>query len=176
MNELSSNHTVSAPAFLPPPCASNPQPDPVIADLICGLRAAVSHPNIGPVARETLRRIRQVQGTTSLTGITEHVAQFFHVKVDALLSRDRTQHVAFCRQVVAYMCRTVTDASYPVIGQYLRRDHSSIIAAVTVVERRMQREGAFRRQMETLRYEITGEIPRGASLALAGSRPAAAAA
>jgi len=57
--------------------------------------------------------------------IQKTVADFFHVPLADLKSKKRTQHIAFCRQVAMYLCRKLTDSSFPTIGDHFGRDHST---------------------------------------------------
>ncbi|MDI3533969.1 MAG: chromosomal replication initiator protein [Thermosediminibacterales bacterium] len=62
--------------------------------------------------------------------IQEIVADYFNLKVDDLKGKKRTRVVAFPRQIAMYLCRNLTDASLPKIGQdFGGRDHSTVIHA-----------------------------------------------
>jgi len=50
-----------------------------------------------------------------------------------------------------YLCRRYTDASFPVIGdRFGGRDHSTVIHAAQVVERRLRDDPTFRATVERL--------------------------
>ena len=50
-----------------------------------------------------------------------------------------------------YLCRRYTDASFPVIGdRFGGRDHSTVIHAAQVIERRLREDPTFRATVERL--------------------------
>jgi len=65
-------------------------------------------------------------------------------------SKKRTQHIAFCRQVAMYLCRKLTDNSFPVIGEHFGRDHSTVIHAYNLIMRRVTSDSAFRLSVTTI--------------------------
>jgi len=104
----------------------------------------------------------QISGNTSrdyffvgFNGIQKTVADFFHIRLVDLKSKKRTQHIAFCRQVAMYLCRKLTDNSFPVIGEHFGRDHSTVIHSVDKVERQMIRDRTFKERVEMARQELS---------------------
>src|SRR5437762_1681566 len=67
-----------------------------------------------------------------------------------LKSKKRTQRVAFCRQVAMYLCRKITSNSFPNIGEHFGRDHSTVIHAFNLIERRVNNDSAFRLAIEKI--------------------------
>ena len=43
-----------------------------------------------------------------------------------------------------YLCRKLTDNSFPVIGEHFGRDHSTVIHAYNLIARRVGNDSAFR--------------------------------
>lgn len=76
------------------------------------------------------------------------------VPIKKLLSRDRSGHVAFVRQVAAYFCRRLTGLSFPVIGEHLGRDHSTVIHAFNLISSRAAREEPFRLTLAKIQKRI----------------------
>jgi chromosomal replication initiator protein len=75
-------------------------------------------------ARQELHDLIRVQDQRpGVEGIQKTVADFFHIRLADLKSKKRTQHIAFCRQVAMYLCRKLTDNSFPTIGEHFERDH-----------------------------------------------------
>jgi chromosomal replication initiator protein len=53
-------------------------------------------------------------------------------------ARRKTRDIVLPRQVAMYLCKTLTDLSYPQIGRYFGgRDHSTIIHACRVITKQM---------------------------------------
>ncbi|MGA2410442.1 MAG: chromosomal replication initiator protein DnaA [Candidatus Binataceae bacterium] len=106
-------------------------------------------------ARQALRDlIHTQQAKPDIESIQKTVADFFHIKLTDLKSKKRTQHIAFCRQVAMYLCRKMTDASFPAIGDSFGRDHSTVIHAYNLIARRIANDSAFRFSIEKIEREL----------------------
>lgn len=68
----------------------------------------------------------------AIMGVT---AEMYHVSQTALMSRDRTSHIAWARQITAYAVREFTGMSWQRIANVLDRHHSTIVHCHHVVER-----------------------------------------
>ncbi len=68
--------------------------------------------------------------------VIEATAAVMKVPLSRVLSRDRTQHVAFVRQMAMYLCRELTASSYPAIANAIGRDHSTVIHSYNLIRRR----------------------------------------
>jgi chromosomal replication initiator protein len=96
------------------------------------------------LAREGLRDlIRDSEVKPDVDTIQQHVSDVFHIRLVDLKSKKRTQHVAFCRQVAMYLCRKLTDSSFPAIGAGFGRDHSTVIHACNLIARRVNNDPGF---------------------------------
>ncbi len=89
-----------------------------------------------------------------IESIQKTVSDFFHIRLTDLKSKKRTQHIAFCRQVAMYLCRKLTDNSFPVIGEHFGRDHSTVIHAYNLIARRVSNDSAFRMSIEKIEREL----------------------
>jgi chromosomal replication initiator protein len=106
-------------------------------------------------ARQALKDlVRNHQAKPDVETIQRVVAEFFHIRLADLKSKKRTQHIAFCRQVAMYLCRKLTDCSFPAIGDQFGRDHSTVIHAYNLIARRVSNDSAFRISIEKLEREI----------------------
>jgi chromosomal replication initiator protein len=56
-----------------------------------------------------------------------------------------------------YLCRRLLNASFPHIGELFDRDHSTVIHASTVTERRIKEDPAFQASVERLERTIRGQ-------------------
>ena len=105
--------------------------------------------------RQALHDLIRVQDhRPGIDGIQKTVADFFHIRLSDLKSKKRTQHIAFCRQVAMYLCRKLTDNSFPVIGEHFGRDHSTVIHAYNLIARRVGNDSAFRMSIEKIEREL----------------------
>jgi chromosomal replication initiator protein len=63
----------------------------------------------------------------------------FGVEVEQLRSKSRTRDLVHARQVGMYVCRELTDLSYPQIGkEFGGRDHTTVIHAYDKISNLMQ--------------------------------------
>ena len=106
-------------------------------------------------ARQALQDlIRNHDAKPDVESIQKTVADFFHIRLMDLKSKKRTQHIAFCRQVAMYLCRKLTDSSFPTIGEHFGRDHSTVIHAYNLIMRRVTSDSAFRLSIEKIEREL----------------------
>jgi chromosomal replication initiator protein len=95
----------------------------------CGLQ---KKPVTLDLTKEVLRDLLPERKPAPITidAIKKTVAQFYNLDTSDMSAKRRTRNVAFPRQVAMYLCRTLTDASLPRIGeQFGGRDHTTVIHA-----------------------------------------------
>jgi chromosomal replication initiation ATPase DnaA len=78
------------------------------------------------------------------------VADSYHISPVTLQSRLRTSHVAMARMIAMYLMRRLTSLSYPNIGIALKRDHSTVMHAYGLIDRRMRARPLFAKEIERL--------------------------
>ena len=64
------------------------------------------------------------------------VAEHFGVSPDEILGRSRLKKHSVPRMAFCWLCRLKLEKTYPQIGRFLERDHTSIIHAVRVSRER----------------------------------------
>lgn len=95
----------------------------------------------------------------SLSSLLGIVSEFFNVRRDDLLSPRRTNHIAHARMVFCWLARRHTRHSYQDIGDFLRRDHATIMYAFHQVEHRSKGSDAVRDECGLL-DELCGKEKR----------------
>ncbi len=106
-------------------------------------------------ARQALRDlIAQAPAKPDMEAIERATAEVMRVRLADLRSKKRTQQIAFCRQVAMYLCRKLTDASFPTIGEYFGRDHSTVIHAYNLISKRVADDPAFRQTIERIERQL----------------------
>jgi len=103
--------------------------------------------------------LRDLIGTkkkiVSMDDIQETVGARFHVKIADLKSRRRSKTLVHPRQIAMYLCRELTDSSYPEIGrQFGGKDHTTIIHACKQVIKAKDRDSTFSATLESLKEQI----------------------
>lgn len=91
----------------------------------------------------------------AMDDIQEAVCAQFHVKMTELKSRRRSKTLVHPRQIAMYLCRELTDASYPEIGrQFGGKDHTTIIHACRQVTKAKETDQALQTTIDTLKEHI----------------------
>jgi chromosomal replication initiation ATPase DnaA len=158
----------SRPDFNFSPTTESCTPAKLAADeLIDGLETALRRvtalrahgsPSLADDARRSLAALRRARLAGRLANVSEQFAREFRLNSGDLQSRSREQHLAFGRQLAMYLCRKITGASFESIGEHFNRDHSTVIHAYQLIERRMARDAAFRLFIMKLEGRISGTM------------------
>ena len=103
--------------------------------------------------------LRDLIGTkkkiVSMDDIQETVGARFHVKIADLKSRRRSKTLVHPRQIAMYLCRELTDSSYPEIGrQFGGKDHTTIIHACKQIIKAKDSDSALSATLDSLREQI----------------------
>jgi chromosomal replication initiator protein len=108
-------------------------------------------------AREVLQNtLKPQQPTVTFEGILTAVCDHFTLRQIDIRSKRRSKNVAVPRQLAMYLCRRLLKASFPHIGDLFARDHSTVIHATIVTERRIKDDAAFQATVEQLERTIRG--------------------
>jgi chromosomal replication initiator protein len=94
------------------------------------------------LARQVLGTLMVSEAATqrvTIDRIQEVVCEYFDVQPAELIGESRVKKFAVPRHIAQYLCRQLTELSYPEIGQrFGGRDHTSVIHAVRKVEKDLQ--------------------------------------
>ncbi|TAJ24986.1 MAG: chromosomal replication initiator protein DnaA [Nitrospirae bacterium] len=109
------------------------------------------------MARNVLRDIiGEKKKIIAMDDIEEAVATRFHVKIAELKSRRRSKTLVHPRQIAMYLCREMTDASFPEIGRHFGgKDHTTIIHACKQITKALQTDATLKPTLESLKAQIT---------------------
>jgi chromosomal replication initiator protein len=108
------------------------------------------------MAREVLKDII-VEKTRDITVemIQKHVADHFKIKVSELKSDKRHKALVIPRQIAIYICRDLTKASYPEIGEkFGGKDHSTIIHSTKKIEKLVTGDLEFKGLVDSIRKRL----------------------
>ena len=87
--------------------------------------------------------------------IQQVVAEYYNITVEDLKSKKRKANIAFPRQIAIYLCRTLTDESFPKIGiQFGGRDHSTVMHSVDKIDNEIKTNPQFKLVIDTLKNKI----------------------
>ncbi|MBE6724191.1 MAG: chromosomal replication initiator protein DnaA [Ruminococcaceae bacterium] len=79
---------------------------------------------------------------------------YYNVKPDDILGKDRKKNIQTARNVSMYLVRTVTGASYPQIGVFFYRDHSTVHSNIAKVEAEIADDAVFEANVDAILKEI----------------------
>ncbi len=91
----------------------------------------------------------------NINRIQRIVAEHFQISVDDMKSKKRSANLAFPRQVAMYLCRKLTNESFPKIGiEFGGKDHSTVMHSVEKIEKEMLTNKELTNIIEKLKKEI----------------------
>jgi chromosomal replication initiator protein len=103
------------------------------------------------LAKETLRDMLPQDRRVQPGDIIKFVARHYGLKVSEIKSKTNSKHIAFPRQVAMYMCKKLTELSYPDIGkQFNDKHHSTVMYSVEKIEKLRRKEVEIDRTLRTL--------------------------
>jgi chromosomal replication initiator protein len=134
-------------------------------------RASLLRAEITPqLVAQALAAVELPGRPRSLDEIVAETARAYGQTIEALRSRSRKQLFVRLRQIAMYLARLYTDASLADIGRAFGRDHTSVMYAIDVVERRIVERPQLRYELEALAARISGPPARSASGSSRGTR------
>jgi chromosomal replication initiator protein len=108
------------------------------------------------MAKNVLRDlIGEKKKVVSMEDIQDVVSTWFHVKIADLKSRRRSKTLVHPRQIAMYLCRELTDASYPEIGRLFGgKDHTTIIHACRQINKAREGDAPLQATLDGLKEKI----------------------
>ena len=84
------------------------------------------------------------------------VCKHFNIKLSDIESAKRTKNLAFPRQIAMYLCREVTEESFPKIGEYFGgRDHTTVLHACQKISNELETNESLKEVIEIIRKELS---------------------
>ncbi len=108
------------------------------------------------LARETLKDILPDSSQRiSAPDIIKSVSQHYGLKVREIKSRTNSKQIAFPRQVAMFLCKRLTDLSYPEIGkQFNDKHHSTVMYSVDKIEQLRHKDADLNRLLDRFLDEL----------------------
>ena len=92
----------------------------------------------------------------SINRIQRIVAEYYQVTVDDMKSKKRSANLTVPRQVAMYLCRVLTDESFPKIGiDFGGKDHSTVMHSVEKIENEIKNNKEMANLIEKLKKDIS---------------------
>jgi chromosomal replication initiator protein len=104
------------------------------------------------VAKEALKDVLSKEDKPiTPTEILRVVAAHYGLKVTDLKQKSNAKTIAFPRQVAMYLCKELTDLSYPEIGKlFADKHHSTVMYSVQQIKKMMDADAQFARTVDAL--------------------------
>lgn len=105
------------------------------------------------IAEEALDSFITKENNVQITAdsIFEATAEYFSISVDDLKGPSRRRTISHPRQIAIYLCRELTDLSFPRISQHLGgRDHSTAITAAKKITKQLESNSEVQEQVRTI--------------------------
>jgi chromosomal replication initiator protein len=107
------------------------------------------------LVEDALAYLAPPQNKPTLEGILEGAALYFGISILELIGRGRSAPLALQRQIVMYVMREETGASYPQIGEILgARDHTTVMHGCDRVATEINSSPELGRQVNELRARL----------------------
>ena len=122
---------------------------------IVAMQALSSVPIRPDTVEELLGTLCQRDGRSlTLEHVQRHVARYFGLMPDDLLSRSRKRNVLLPRQISMLLARKHTHESLEVIGRAHGRDHSSVIYSIRSLKRKMSHSPRIAREVRFVEEKL----------------------
>ncbi|MDP6569897.1 MAG: chromosomal replication initiator protein DnaA [Candidatus Marinimicrobia bacterium] len=107
--------------------------------------------------------LTNIIGDHSLEDITidkilKYVCRKMKISERQVMGKSRTMNIALARQLAMYLSKELTSASLANIGSHIGgRDHSTVIHACKNIDKKALAESDFKRKLEVMKNEISGQ-------------------
>lgn len=99
--------------------------------------------------------IRDRTVNITLEMIEKATCEYYHISPNDIKGKSRKQEIALARQVAMYLGKQLTNSSFKTIGLHFGgRDHSTVIHAVTTVEKEQETSPELRRDIAELKKRL----------------------
>ena len=121
---------------------------------VAAVHSLTAQPITVELAQQVLKDILPAPRPLDAEEIQRLVARYFKVTVDDLRQDRRHKQLAYARQVAMFLCRTLTRASFPELGNKFNKDHTTVLAAVRKITKLKDSDPTLKRQLEELQAQL----------------------
>jgi len=126
---------------------------------VIGAAAVTKEKNTVEYTEKVLRALLESENVTknvSFEAIQSATAEYFGLRMTDILSNRRPRNIAEPRMVAMYLCRTLTERSYPEIGSAFGKNHATILNAMKKVPELCGNDENIRRAV----YQIERQLKK----------------
>ncbi len=109
------------------------------------------------LAQETLKDILPEDGRKpQATEIIKAVARHYDLKVSEIKSKSNAKQIVFPRQVAMFLCKKLTELSFPEIGKLFNdKHHSTVMYSCQEIQKKRDADPDFDRALQTLEKQFS---------------------
>lgn len=90
-----------------------------------------------------------------IISIQKAVADYYKLTVEVLKGKKRSANIAYPRMIAMYLCRILTDQSFPRIGlEFGGRDHSTVIHACNTIEEDLKNNNQLKEIISEIKTKL----------------------
>jgi chromosomal replication initiator protein len=108
------------------------------------------------LTRETLRDILPAdEPSVTVHDIVRIVARHYGLRINEIKSKNNSRQIAFPRQVAMYLCKQLTNLSYPEIGKHFNdKHHSTVMYSVEKIDKLRAEDADLDRTLDQIRRQL----------------------
>ncbi|MEY4592651.1 MAG: chromosomal replication initiator protein DnaA [Pseudomonadota bacterium] len=109
------------------------------------------------VTKDALKDMIGLSRNITVEVIQKTVADFYKIKVADMFSKKRTRLLARPRQIAMWLCKELTQRSYPMIGDaFGGRDHTTVMHAVKTIDELRKKDNELNHDLHVLLQVLKG--------------------
>lgn len=97
---------------------------------------------------------QEEQEAITMESIQRVVAEYYDIRFGDMTSKRRPQSIAYPRQIAMYLCRSLTNHSFPEIGSAFDRNHATVLHACRLIGEREKEDSNLRKTLSTLQQRL----------------------
>lgn len=82
--------------------------------------------------------------------IVQEVTKYYNISSDKIMSKNKTKDTVEARQVAMYLVRELTNYSLPETGKYFQRDHTTVMHAISKIEKQIKEHETMKSVIDDL--------------------------
>jgi chromosomal replication initiator protein len=106
------------------------------------------------MAQQALKSILPPPQVINLETILEETARYYALTPERLIRGGRQKRLAHARAMAMYLCRTLTNSSFPEIALKFEKDHATVMYACRKIEALLESEPSVRRECSEVQAQL----------------------
>ena len=112
-----------------------------------------------PLNIENVKKIinySEKEKSYTFDGIVDEVASYYNISLKELKGTGRSAKIAEARQVAIYLCRDLTKQSFPDIGKFFDKKHTTIMYSYDKIKDELKTNTSLSHTVSTITNKICG--------------------